>query len=57
LERHADLPVEAIRDRVMQEINVFVEGQPQHDDITMIVLKVGAGGRSTRDEGPGTWNT
>lgn len=41
LEGHAGLPVEAVRDRLVEEVERFVDGQPQHDDITMIILKVG----------------
>ena len=30
---------EAIRDRLVEEVAAFVQGQPQHDDITMVILK------------------
>ena len=30
---------EAIRDSVVGEVAAFVNGQPQHDDITMVILK------------------
>ena len=46
LEGHAGLPVEEVRDRLVDEVRRFVDGQPQHDDITMI-LRV-------EDEGPWT---
>jgi serine phosphatase RsbU (regulator of sigma subunit)/energy-coupling factor transporter transmembrane protein EcfT len=50
LAEHAGLPPDAIRDRLMTEVSEFVQGQPQHDDITMVIVKIdesvtnGAGG-------------
>jgi len=41
LERHAHLPVDEIRERVLREIDAFVGDTPQHDDMTMILLRVG----------------
>ena len=40
LETHAELSPSALRDRLIEEIASFVGGQPQHDDITMIILKI-----------------
>ena len=40
LEEHADLSVDALRDRLLDEVTRFAGAQPQHDDITMIMLKV-----------------
>ena len=40
LEAHADLSAEALRDRLLDEVMRFAGAQPQHDDITMIMLKV-----------------
>jgi sigma-B regulation protein RsbU (phosphoserine phosphatase) len=40
LERYAGHAPETIRDALVDEIAAFVQGQPQHDDITMIVLRV-----------------
>jgi serine phosphatase RsbU (regulator of sigma subunit) len=40
LEAHAEESPEAIRDRLLDEIEAFAGAQPQHDDITMIILKV-----------------
>jgi serine phosphatase RsbU (regulator of sigma subunit)/energy-coupling factor transporter transmembrane protein EcfT len=40
LAAHVDLTPEAIRDRLMEEVAAFVQGQPQHDDITMVILKI-----------------
>jgi sigma-B regulation protein RsbU (phosphoserine phosphatase) len=39
LEAHADEPAEEIRDGLLREVSAFSAGQPQHDDITMIVLE------------------
>ena len=40
LEAHADMTSEEIRERVLREIAAFVGDTPQHDDMTMILLKV-----------------
>ena len=40
LEEHADLPSEELRERVLREIAAFVGDAPQHDDMTMILLKI-----------------
>jgi serine phosphatase RsbU (regulator of sigma subunit) len=39
LESVVDRTPEAIRDSVMGEVTAFAKGQPQHDDITMVILK------------------
>jgi serine phosphatase RsbU (regulator of sigma subunit) len=39
-ENHADLPFDELRERVLREISAFVGAAPQHDDMTMILLKV-----------------
>ena len=39
LEANAERSVEEIRDLVLQEVETFVDGQPQHDDITMVILR------------------
>src|SRR5436190_1702542 len=39
-EDHADLPSDVLRERVLREISAFVGAAPQHDDMTMILLKV-----------------
>lgn len=36
---HGHLPVEELRERILREIDAFVAGAPQHDDMTMILLK------------------
>jgi serine phosphatase RsbU (regulator of sigma subunit) len=40
LEQHRDEPPEAIRDRLLEEVEAFAGDQLQHDDITMVILKV-----------------
>jgi serine phosphatase RsbU (regulator of sigma subunit) len=40
LEAHAQLTTTEIRDLMRQEIETFAGTQPQHDDITMVILKV-----------------
>jgi phosphoserine phosphatase RsbU/P len=40
LEGHADLPSQRIGDLLFAEVEAFAGGQLQHDDITMIILKV-----------------
>jgi len=40
LEANALLSPEAIRDRLVEEVTTFADGQPQHDDITMIILRI-----------------
>jgi serine phosphatase RsbU (regulator of sigma subunit) len=40
LEDHADLPPEELRERVLREVRAFVDGAPQHDDMTMILVRV-----------------
>jgi sigma-B regulation protein RsbU (phosphoserine phosphatase) len=40
LEEHADLPSEELRERVLREIAAFAGAAPQHDDMTMIFLRV-----------------
>jgi sigma-B regulation protein RsbU (phosphoserine phosphatase) len=40
VETHAHLSSEELRERVLREIAAFVGEAPQHDDMTMILLKV-----------------
>lgn len=40
IEDHANLSSEDLRARVLREVTAFVDGAPQHDDMTMILLKV-----------------
>jgi len=39
-QEHAHLPSSELRERVLREIEAFVGSAPQHDDMTMILLKV-----------------
>jgi len=36
---HGHLPTEELRERLLRDIDGFVAGAPQHDDMTMILLK------------------
>jgi serine phosphatase RsbU (regulator of sigma subunit) len=36
---HGHLPTDELRERILREIDEFVAGAPQHDDMTMILLK------------------
>jgi phosphoserine phosphatase RsbU/P len=40
VETHAGLPSDQLRERILREIQAFVGDAPQHDDMTMILLKV-----------------
>jgi sigma-B regulation protein RsbU (phosphoserine phosphatase) len=40
VEEHGHLPIAELRERILREITAFVGGAPQHDDMTMILLKV-----------------
>jgi sigma-B regulation protein RsbU (phosphoserine phosphatase) len=40
VEEHGDLPTEELRERILREIESFVDGAPQHDDMTLILLRV-----------------
>src|SRR3954464_9920967 len=40
VEMHAHLPSEELRERMLREIAAFVGDAPQHDDMTMILVKV-----------------
>ena len=42
VEEHGHLPIAELRERILREITAFVAGAPQHDDMTMILLKVDA---------------
>jgi sigma-B regulation protein RsbU (phosphoserine phosphatase) len=41
VEEHGHLSSEELRERILREIQAFVGGADQHDDMTMILLKVG----------------
>ena len=40
LEDHADLPSDELRERILRDVAAFAGDTPQHDDMTMILLKV-----------------
>ena len=40
LSAHAHLQPEQIRDRLIEEVAAFAQGQAQHDDITMVILRI-----------------
>ena len=40
VQNHSHLSSEELRERVLREIAAFVGDAPQHDDMTMILLKV-----------------
>jgi phosphoserine phosphatase RsbU/P len=42
IEEHAHLPADELRERVLREITAFVGDAAQHDDMTMILLKIDA---------------
>jgi sigma-B regulation protein RsbU (phosphoserine phosphatase) len=47
IEAHGDLPSEELRERVFREVAAFVGDAPQHDDMTLILLRIedqGSGG-------------
>jgi sigma-B regulation protein RsbU (phosphoserine phosphatase) len=39
VEEHGHLPADELRERILREIEAFVAGAPQHDDMTMILVK------------------
>ena len=40
VEQHQRLPFEELRERILREVAAFVGPAPQHDDMTMLLLKV-----------------
>jgi sigma-B regulation protein RsbU (phosphoserine phosphatase) len=44
IEEHSHLPPDELRERILREVEAFVGDAPQHDDMTMILLKVEAPG-------------
>jgi serine phosphatase RsbU (regulator of sigma subunit) len=41
IEEHAHLPSDELRERILREIAAFVGDAPQHDDMTLILLRIG----------------
>ncbi len=42
VEEHSHLPSDQLRERILREIAAFVGDAPQHDDMTMILLRIDA---------------
>jgi sigma-B regulation protein RsbU (phosphoserine phosphatase) len=42
IEEHGHLPIGELRERILREIAAFVGAAPQHDDMTMILLRMDA---------------
>ena len=40
LSAHADLAPDVIRDRLVMDVTAFAQGQPQHDDLTMLIVRI-----------------
>lgn len=40
VEQHGDLPSDELRERILREISAFVGDAPQHDDMTLILLRI-----------------
>ena len=40
MERHSDLAPEDLRERIIDEVFAFAEGEDQHDDMTMVLVRV-----------------
>jgi sigma-B regulation protein RsbU (phosphoserine phosphatase) len=51
IEEHSHLPTEELRERVLREIAAFVGAAPQHDDMTMLLLRVGPPSHDSRPVG------
>jgi serine phosphatase RsbU (regulator of sigma subunit) len=39
-EQHADLPSDQLRERILRDVHAFTDGEAQHDDMTMVLLKI-----------------
>ena len=42
VEAHAHLPLEALRARIVGDVEAFVDGADQHDDMTMVLVRLDA---------------
>jgi serine phosphatase RsbU (regulator of sigma subunit) len=40
LEQHSQRNLEDLRDEIIDEIFTFAEGEDQHDDMTMVLVKI-----------------
>ena len=45
IQEHGDLPFEELRERILREIHAFVGATSQHDDMTLVLVKVDEVGR------------
>jgi sigma-B regulation protein RsbU (phosphoserine phosphatase) len=39
-ERHGSLPCDELRERILREVHAFTGNAPQHDDMTMVLIKI-----------------
>ena len=44
IEEHGHLPSDELRERIVRDVEAFVGPADQHDDMTMVVLKIEDGG-------------
>ena len=49
VEQHAHLPSDELRERILREIATFVGDAPQHDDMTLILLRIDAATKTARE--------
>jgi serine phosphatase RsbU (regulator of sigma subunit) len=40
MERHSDLAPEDLREKIIDDVFAFTEGEDQHDDMTMVLVRV-----------------
>ena len=40
IEEHGHLPSDELRERIVRDVEAFVGAADQHDDMTMVVLKI-----------------
>jgi sigma-B regulation protein RsbU (phosphoserine phosphatase) len=52
VEEHAHLPSDQLRERILREISAFVGDAPQHDDMTMILLRIEDVSTAVQQNGP-----
>ena len=52
VEEHAHLPSDQLRERILREIAAFVGDAPQHDDMTMILLRIEQVAAAVQEPGP-----
>jgi len=52
VEEHSHLPSDELRERILREIAAFVGEAPQHDDMTMILLRIDELAGASRQSSP-----